>query len=603
MRHLAASKDGKADKVNLANLKRGLFVLWRYLRKYSPETMALSGLGIVSAIGNGFIPYIAGRFFDSIITPTQYEFLSQTLPLYAWLLIAWSILQVIIYLVDWQINIKSENFSNRVWIDYWAEGVGHLLLLPVSFHKERKIGEVGEKISRAASSLETIVGRIIIDLTPQFLSIIIAISIGFFIKPFLATMLIVGVCLYSIIMMRSVAPLAGIQREYHKHLFAVFGDSYELIGNIDTVKQANAEIFEKQRMSGVLFGPVINLWNKLNRVWSNLTLSQRIIILTTQIIIFTSSIVFINQGEMTLGELLAFNAYATMVFGPFVIVGRNWQVIQNGIIQLEEAEKILATPIEKYRPENEAPIKKIKGDVTFENVDFYYDQKRPILRDISFEIKSGEVVALVGESGVGKSTLIQLVSGFQFAKKGRILIDDIPIERINLNLLRKNIGTVPQEVALFNDTIFYNIKYGSFEASDKEVRQAATEAHADKFINSFPDKWDQRVGERGVKLSVGQKQRVAIARALLRKPRILILDEPTSALDASTEAEISRSLEKLMKGKTTFIIAHRFSTVRKADKIFVFKDGRIIEFGNHQELISKSGEYKRLYDLQIGLHD
>jgi ABC-type multidrug transport system fused ATPase/permease subunit len=188
--------------------------------------------------------------------------------------------------------------------------------------------------------------------------------------------------------------------------------------------------------------------------------------------------------------------------------------------------------------------------------------------------------------------------------EGEVRIDGNLIQRFDLKNLRSQIAVVPQEVVLFNDTIKTNIKYGNFKASDEEVKDAARKAHAHEFIERFPDKWDQVVGERGVKLSVGQKQRVAIARAILRNPKILILDEPTSALDAGSEKIISQSFDELMKGKTTFIIAHRLSTVRKADKILVFKEGRIIESGTHTELLKiEGGEYRRLYELQIGLHE
>ena len=188
-------------------------------------------------------------------------------------------------------------------------------------------------------------------------------------------------------------------------------------------------------------------------------------------------------------------------------------------------------------------------------------------------------------------------------RRVRFLIDGHDIKKVNLRRLRQQIAVVPQEVVLFNDTIKTNVKYGNFNSTDEEIRQASIKAHALDFIEKFPEKWDQKVDERGVKLSVGQKQRVAIARAMLRNPRILVLDEPTSALDAGSEKIITQSLDELMKGKTTFIIAHRLSTVRKADKILVFKEGKIIESGTHQELLLiEGGEYRRLYELQIGLH-
>ena len=226
-----------------------------------------------------------------------------------------------------------------------------------------------------------------------------------------------------------------------------------------------------------------------------------------------------------------------------------------------------------------------------------------MLSHINFSVSPGEIVAFVGESGVGKSTAISLISGYYFPMKGDVLIDDVDTRKWNLAALRKHIAVVPQEVALFNDTIKVNIKYGTPDATDQEVQHAAKEAHIAEFIATLPNGYDTMVGERGIKLSVGQKQRVSIARAILRNPCILILDEPTSALDAKTEQIITKALERLMKGRTTFIIAHRLSTVRKASKIFVFEKGKIVETGTHDELIAKKGgTYQNLYHYQIGLH-
>jgi len=306
---------------------------------------------------------------------------------------------------------------------------------------------------------------------------------------------------------------------------------------------------------------------------------------------------------MSIGELIAVNGYAAMVFGPFMTLGNNWQTIQNGLVNLEETEKMLDQPPENYKPKDAVIIDKLKGGVEFKNVNFHYNKKDgDILKDINLKVNAGEKIALVGESGVGKSTLVELISAYYFAQKGKVLIDGVDIRKINLKFLRRGIAVVPQEVSLFNDTIEMNIKYGNLKASKKDLEKAVKDSYADEFINKFPKKYKQIVGERGVKLSVGQKQRVAIARAILRNPKILILDEPTSALDSIAEKYITESLKKLMEGRTTFIVAHRLSTVRDADRIVVFKEGRIVEIGDHDELMKiESGEYKKLYELHVGL--
>lgn len=579
-------------KITKENLTTGVKVLWKYISQYRKEIVTLSIMGIFSAIGNGFIPYIAGRFFDAITAQGD---------LYIWLIIIWGIVQLITYILDWRINILSEKFSNIIWLDYLAKGFGYLLLLPASFHKTNKIGEVSQKINAAANLLETIAGRIVIDLSPQILSIIIAIIIAFFLQPFLALILLIGVAIYIMIFSSKIQNTAKYQKEYWDALSFVFGESYDIVGNAMAIKQATSEEYEINKLSTKMKGAV-PLWMRLTKLWGSLTLFQRMTILTTQLIIFICSVYYIHNGTMTIGELIAFNTYASMVFGPFTVIGRNWQTIQNGIVNIQETEKILEIPPENYDELGSVKLE-LKGDIEFKNVYFQYEAGKQVLEDINFKIKGGEVIALVGESGVGKSTLIDLISAYNFPNQGEVLIDSHPIKKVNLRKLRQQIAVVPQEVVLFNDTILTNIKYGQFDATEEEVKVAAKKAHALDFIEKFPEKWNQLVGERGVKLSVGQKQRVAIARAILRNPKILILDEPTSALDAGSEKIITESLDELMQGKTTFIIAHRLSTVRKADKILVFKEGRIIESGKHDELLKiEGGEYRRLYDLQIGLH-
>lgn len=343
---------------------------------------------------------------------------------------------------------------------------------------------------------------------------------------------------------------------------------------------------------------------ELSEIWNRLSFYQRFLVTLTQFSVYVISIYFIRIDVMTVGDLIIFNGYAAMIFGPFVRLGRDWQNLQNGITSIFRAESLLVEfPEENYEPENAVIMEEFKGDVLFKDVSFHYHKKSgQVLENISFHATPGMTIALVGQSGVGKTTLTEMISYYLHPTGGKILIDGHSIKNLNLNVLRSNIAVVPQEVTLFNDTVKNNIKYGRFSASDEEVASAARLAHADIFIQKFPKKYKQIVGEHGVKLSTGQKQRVAIARAILRDPKILILDEPTSALDAVSEKLITESLDTLMRGRTTFIIAHRLSTVRKADLILVFEAGQIVERGRHEELLKISdGAYRHLYELQIGL--
>lgn len=421
--------------------------------------------------------------------------------------------------------------------------------------------------------------------------------------PMLSFVLIAGVVLYVLILYRITPPTIKIQQEMHKAYQGAYGDAYDSILNIQTIKQFSTEEREKNKILKNFQTIALEIWNKMTAIRQGVGFYQRIIITLTQVVIFVLSIVYIAQGKMTIGELIMFNGYAAMFFGPFVVLGENWQIIQNGLIAIEEGEKVLSLPEEKYTPENAVVLSDIKGEIELDKASFSYKKGKEVLNEVSFKINPGEVIALVGESGVGKSTIVDLIGGYYFTNSGQILIDGHDIQKIDLKFLRKNMAIVPQEPVLFNDTIKNNIRYGNFEASDKEITEAAKQAYAYEFIENFPEKYEQIVGERGVKLSSGQKQRVAIARAVLKNAKILILDEPTSALDAHSEKHIQESLEKLMKGRTTFIIAHRLSTVRKADKILVLKKGRMVEVGKHEDLIKiPNGVYRHFYELQIGLH-
>jgi subfamily B ATP-binding cassette protein MsbA len=267
------------------------------------------------------------------------------------------------------------------------------------------------------------------------------------------------------------------------------------------------------------------------------------------------------------------------------------------VVTIRRASEIFNEAPEKYDDPEEICPPNIQGEIKFENVHFSYE-KQKVLDGIDFTIAAGKTVAIVGKSGEGKSTLVDLVSRYNVATQGRVLLDGINIKKIRLAYLRDQIAIVPQDIVLFNDTIKNNIAYSAPEASDAEIIEAAKLANCQEFIEKFPKKYAQIVGERGVQLSVGQKQRVALARAILRNPKILILDEATSALDSQSERYVQEALEIVMKNRTTFVIAHRLSTIRKADLILVIEKGKIIEAGDHSELMNRGGVYRKLSELQ-----
>jgi ABC-type multidrug transport system fused ATPase/permease subunit len=616
-------------KINRKHLRATIALFKRYLILFRRQMLIVSVFSAIAAVASGVVPYIMGKFFDQITKQNLFTLPftpSIAIPLYAALLILWAALQLLSSFSNWRINNYSTELGYRARFEYSSDVYKHLIELPMSFHKTNKLGEVSSKINRASGSIETIFGTIIITLAPQFISILIAAIIILHINWPLGLFLLGGILFYVIIALHKVLGQENSRSQAYDTWNESYGYAEDVVQNVIAVKQATAEGYEQAAIEDRFKNKLFLAWMNLDSLWNTLFYYQSVIIIICQIVIFAVSIYLIHVGSITIGDLIAFNAYSAMMFGPFVTLMNNWQQIQNGILNIGKLDEILMLAPEIYEPMSQTLPKNTKdmpeatnitGDVEFDHVGFGYEAKRPILHDITFKVKHGEIVALVGESGVGKSTLVDLISAFHFPTSGRVLIDGLDVRTLSLSTLRSSIAVVPQEVVLFNDTIKTNIKYGNFDASDAQLEEATREAYAYDFIDKFPQRWDQLVGERGVKLSVGQKQRVSIARAILRNPKILILDEPTSALDAGSEHIITESLEKLMRGKTTFIIAHRLSTVRKAHKIIVLKNGRIVETGTHEELIKRtphqknlenttgegSGEYRRLYELQIGLRE
>ncbi|TSC55673.1 MAG: ATP-binding cassette, subfamily B, bacterial MsbA [Parcubacteria group bacterium Greene0714_21] len=571
----------------------GVKIIFSYLKPYRKTVLLLSVLSIVSALTNAAVPYLTGILIDSLIALKTTFFV---------LLGAWLAVKLVSDFIDWRIGIKNDTLETIIEADYIVKGFSKILEFPLKFYKTYKTGDVTDRISRASGHISHIISRVIIDLAPQFLSIVFALAIIFSIQMRLGFIMVGGILLYVLVIWKISPALVKLYEKMYQTYHQAWGDAYDAVGNISAVKQATAEKFEQEKLYQNFKVKAAPLWTGIVTIWQQLSFWQKATITFIQLLIFFYSYSLVGAGLLTIGQLVAINAYASMIFGPFVVLARNWHTLQNGLESLKTAEQILSYPKEQYTPPNVVFLNTIQGEVVFKNVSFQYETTEPfVLKNINFTVEPGKKIALVGKSGEGKSTLGDLISLYERPTTGEIFIDGHNIKRLGLKQLRSQIGVVPQEVILFNDTIKNNIRYGRFEATQKEVHEASLLAHADEFIQKFPKKYNQVVGERGVKLSVGQKQRVAIARAILKNPRILILDEPTSALDARLETLLQESLNKLMEGRTTFVIAHRLSTVKSVDRILVLEGGSIAETGTHKELMEKNGGiYRNLYELQFG---
>lgn len=593
------------EKKNVpVSLREGTRGIWRHTRQYRNELIMLAFLGLISAAANGAVPYIMGRFFDALINLSQGRSSGGAFPFWTLMLAIWAGIQIVANGIDWVMDRTRRKIDAEAHLAIQAEGFVHLFKLPLTYHANEHINAVLSKISMAGWRISSIMQNAI-QIGPQLLSVAIGIILAATISLPMAGVLATGVLVYVILLVFMLRPIAAIDHKAHESWNEYWNDAASAAQQVAAMKQAVAEEYEITKVRTNLAKKTAQLWYSLEKIWSNVGFFQRVIVFLTQLTVFIASASSVANGSMTVGDLIALNGYALMFFGPFVALGQSWQTIQNGLTAAGQLERVFEEKEEEYHPVDATTPNERSGRIVFDHVSFQYGTEQvEVLSDMSFTANPGEVIALVGKSGGGKSTTVSLVSGYYFPNTGSVSVDGLDTHRWDLADLRKRIAVVPQEVALFNDTIRSNICYGSFDASEEKIAHAAHEAHIDEYIASLPDGYQTLVGERGIKLSVGQKQRIAIARAILRDPEILILDEPTSALDSETERFVTGALEKLMHGRTTFIIAHRLSTVRKAGKILVLKEGRIAESGNHDELMNiENGTYRHLYELHIGLHE
>ena len=566
-------------------------IIWKYLKKYKRKVYFIALIALMGSFVSAVIPYIYGRLVDIAVSE------SSSLQLIGWILLGWLVLSL---LGDWLSRIarnKGNHVSVDVEEDFRLKIASHLLFLPLSFHKDKKMGEIIQRVNRGANFLDTIISQVVFHLGPDFLTIIGSLIIMGLVEWRLMVFLLFILIFYSLATVWKVRPIVKAQKGLNKIYEKSFGDLYDSILNIQTVKSFTNEESERKKSNNNFKNKAAQKYKSFMDLWRILNAWQQTIFSIGFVFIFGGAILFLRKDIITAGQLVMFVGYVNLTYRPFASLANNYRQVRNGLTAIQRAENLLKVKPELYQKDKKE-LKNIKGNVEFINISFNYKKGNRVLKDINFKAKSGQMIALVGESGVGKTTLLDLISRYYIPKQGKILVDNQDIAEVNLESLRKQIAIVPQEITLFNDTIKNNIRYGRPKASEKEVIEASKAARVHNFVQKFDKKYEQLVGERGIKLSTGQKQRVAIARAILRNPRILILDEATSSLDSATEKLVQDALSYLVKGRTTFVIAHRLSTIQKADQILVLENGCIVEQGDHQELINKGGVYKKLSKLQ-----
>jgi ABC-type multidrug transport system fused ATPase/permease subunit len=470
--------------------------------------------------------------------------------------------------------------------------------LPLTFFDSRRVGELMSRISSDVGTLTDMLSFTIAELFRQCFTLVLGIAVIFFLAPKLTAFMLLTFPILVLLALLFGKYIRNLSRQTQDKIANTNIIVEESLQSISVVKAFTNESFEIGRYSRAL-QDVVRVAIRTGR-FRGLFISFIIFALFGGIVaVGWYGATLVQSNEITVGELFSFVIYTSFVGGSIAGLGDIYTQVQRAIGASERLLEILRQP-----DEAEAGVQPVRfqGKIEFKNLSFGYPSRQDflVLKQLDFLIRAGEKVALVGQSGAGKSTIVNLLLRFYPVEDGDIMVDNVSARNFNLTAYRSNFGVVPQEVILFGGTIRENIAYGKPTASGDEIREAARQANALEFIESFPDGFNTIVGERGVKLSGGQRQRIAIARAILKNPSILILDEATSSLDAESEILVQSALEKLMEGRTSIVIAHRLSTIKKVDRIFVIRDGQIAEMGSHNELSNLSnGIYRNLLTLQL----
>ncbi|MEO0127408.1 MAG: ABC transporter ATP-binding protein [candidate division WOR-3 bacterium] len=492
-------------------------------------------------------------------------------------------------------NFLLTTFRGRVLFDIRLKLFEHIQKLSLSFFHKKETGYLMSRLSDDVNAVQGLLADTLVSAGQNILTFIAGVGCTLYIHPKLALICFLILPFYLLSLMIFNKRVRSMSYEVRERYALLNKDLQELLSGILVIKAFTGEKRATIRMVRKI-SEVIRKEVKLDITATIASISWALISAAGPIVLIWYGCAEIMRGNLTVGSLIAFNSFIGYLFGPTRNLYNLNLNVQRSLAAVERIFEMLDLKPEK---DGRKEIEIKEGRVIFENVSFSYNGTEEVLKDISFEAKPSEIIAIVGRSGVGKTTLVSLILRFFEPTRGKILIDGENIKDVRLKSLRSQIGICSQDVFLFSETIRENIRFGNPEAKDGAIEEAARLAYADEFIKNLPEGYDTKLGERGVNLSGGERQRIAIARALIKNPKILILDEATSQLDSESEKIIQNALKNLLKNRTTFIIAHRLSTIQNADKILVLDEGRIVGIGKHRELYNSCEVYKHLYDEQF----
>ena len=571
---------------------RVLAMLWPYIRGFPVRMTIAATLLVIAKMATVYVPYA----FKSIVDHLDPRIAALTVPIA--LIALYGVLRLIGALFGQLRDTVFERVSQRAMRASGLDAFRHLHQLSLRFHLDRHTGGVGRDISRGTRGVYNLLGWVVFNILPTIFEI--AVVIAFMLRALdwrYAAVTLVTMAIYiAVTIWITEWRTAGV-RVMNEVESLANARAIDSLLNYETVKYFGNEEFEARRYDADL-RRYEDAAVKTESSLAVLNGAQALVIATGVTLLMAMAAQGVVAHTLSVGDIVMVNGWLLQLAIPLNMLGFTWRQIKQGVIDMEHMFSLLDEHAEVQDTPGAKPLVARGGEVRFEHVSFRYNPDRAILDDIDFMIPPGKTLAVVGETGAGKSTLSRLLFRFYDVSGGRITIDGQDIRAVTQESLRAAIGIVPQDTVLFNDTVYYNIAYGRTGATPDEVHAAARAAHIHDFVMSLPQGYETTVGERGLKLSGGEKQRVAIARALLKNPCILVFDEATSALDTRTEKIIQTELSEIARGRTTLIVAHRLSTIVEADRILVLDRGRVVESGTHAELLALGGRYAALWALQ-----
>ena len=586
----------KKDYTFFSTSKLLLPYLWPKNRKDLRIRVVLAGLSMILAkVASVYTPLILGNAVDSLNDLSSGINLLLYVPIA--IIISYGIVRIASFafneIRDALFSKVSQNAIRRVSLKVFK----HLHFLSLDFHLSRQTGGLNRFIDRGTKGIDFLLRYVLFNVVPTFIELVLVIFILLTLYGFeYAIITFITISIYVILTFTITQWRLQFRKDMNLADNAASTKMIDSLLNFETVKYFNNENHEFKRLDESL-EKYENAANKNRTSLSLLNISQTFVIMSGITLMLVLTVFGIQNKTITVGGFVVINAYMLQLYQPLNFLGTIYREIRQSLVDMENMFNLLK---EKNNIDDSGSehLNNNNAEIIFKNIFFGYENKRTIIKNISFSIPEGKSLAIVGPTGAGKSTISKLLFRFYDPDSGEILINKKNIKKYKQNSLRQMIGVVPQDTVLFNDTIFYNISYGLINSSEEDVINAAKIAGIHDFIESIPDKYNTIVGERGLKLSGGEKQRVAIARAVLKNPSILFFDEATSALDTNTEKEINKNLNKISQGKTTLIIAHRLSTVSNADKIIVIDKGNIVEEGDHSSPLNKDGLYALMWNKQ-----